>query len=78
MLLGNMGVKGENGNMKLVTWRVRVKRAQESWVEVNAETAGQAEAEAIKVPGVISVFSKSAIRGDEAAAPERAAGVSEE
>lgn len=58
-------------------WRVRVKRAVEVWVDVQAHTAEQAEAEAVKLPMVISVFGKSAIRGDEAARPEPVAGVRE-
>ena len=61
-----------------IVWRVRVKRAIESWVDVEADSPGQAEIEAAKVPGVISVFGKSAVRGDEAAMPERPAGVREE
>ena len=64
--------------MRKVSWRVRVKRAQESWVEVQSHTAAGAEDEAIKVPGVMQVFSKSAIRADEATAPERPAGVRED
>lgn len=59
-------------------WRVRVKRAIEAWVDVQAPTAETAEADAIKLPGVISVFGKTAIRGDQAALPEPAAGVMEE
>ena len=45
-------------------WRVRVKRAVEDWVEVRADPPLQAEELAINVPGVISVFGRSAIRGD--------------
>lgn len=56
-------------------WRVRVKRAIEDWVDVQAPTAALAELEAAKVPGIISVFGKSAIRGDQAALPERPPGV---
>lgn len=63
---------------RLTTWRVRVKRAMEVWVDVQATTAVEAEADAVKLPGVISVFGKSAIRGDEAALPERPPGVREE
>ena len=58
-----------------IVWRVRVKRSSESWVEVQASSAAEAEIEAAKVPSVISVFGKSAIRGDESAAPDRPAGV---
>jgi hypothetical protein len=63
---------------RLTIWRVRVKRAIEAWVDVQATSAVQAEADAINLPGVISVFGKSAIRGDEAALPERPAGVRED
>lgn len=59
-------------------WRVRVKRAIEDSVDVQAATAAQAEADAINLPGVISVFGKSAIRGDQAALPERPLGVRED
>lgn len=61
-----------------IIWRVRVRRAMEVWVDVQAVTGAEAEVEAIKLPGVIGVFGKSAIRGDEAALPERAPGVREE
>jgi len=61
-----------------IVWRVRVKRAMESWVEVQALSAAQAEIEAAKVPGVINVFGRSAIRADESAAPEPPAGVRED
>ena len=64
--------------MRAITWRVRVKRAQEAWVEVQSHTAAGAEEEAMKVPGVMQVFSRSAVRSDEAAAPERPAGVRDE
>ena len=61
-----------------IPWRVRVNRATEAWVEVQALTVVEAEAEAAKVPGVISVFGRSAIRSDESAVPERPAGVRED
>jgi len=61
-----------------IMWRVRVKRAVEDWVEVPALSGAVAEIEAAKLPGVISVFGKSAVRGDEEAAPNRPAGVREE
>lgn len=63
---------------RLTMWRVRTKRAIEAWVDVQAVTAAEAEASAANLPGVISVFGKSAIRGDEAALPERPAGVMDE
>lgn len=56
-------------------WRVRVQRAMEVFVDVQATSAEQAEAEAAKVPGVVSVFGKSAIRVDQANRPEPPAGV---
>lgn len=63
---------------RLIIWRVRVKRSMEVWVDVQAHSATEAEAGAANLPGVISVFGKSAIRGDEAALPERPPGVREE
>lgn len=60
-----------------ICWRVRVKRAMEVWVDVMAVTADEAEAEAINFLGVISVFGKSAIRGDQESLPDRPAGVEE-
>lgn len=50
----------------------------EVWVDVQSYSAGEAEAGAANLPGVLSVFGKSAIRGDEAALPERPTGVREE
>ena len=43
-----------------------------------AHDGEQAEAEAMKVPGVMQVFARSAMRGDEAAIPERPEGVRED
>lgn len=63
---------------RLTIWRVRVKRSVEVWVDVQAHTAAEAEVSAADLPGVISVFGKSAIRGDEAAMPERPVGVRED
>lgn len=57
------------------SWRVRVKRSIETFVDVDAVTAVAAEIEAAKVPGVIQVFSRSAIRSDERGLPARPAGV---
>ena len=45
------------------TWRVRVKRAVEDWVDVKADDALLAEQLAANIPGVISVFGRSAIPG---------------
>lgn len=69
---------GSDPMPRLIIWRVRVRRAVEVWVDVQAVTAAEAEASATNLPGVISVFGKSAIRGDEAALPERPAGVRDE
>ena len=63
---------------RIPTWRVRVKRAIEDWVEVEAGSAVQAEDKAHDVPGVLSVFKKSAVRGDLTLEAERPAGVREE
>jgi hypothetical protein len=60
-----------------VIWRVRVKRAIEAWVDVATHSAADAEVDAAKVPGVISVFAGSAIRGDDAVRPELPEGVRE-
>ena len=51
-------------------WRVRVKRAHEEWVDVEAQTAELAEIEATKIPFVISVFTRSAIPGEQKLFPE--------
>ena len=59
-------------------WRVRVQRTVESWVDVEAFTAAEAEAEARTAPGVTSVFPRSAIRADEMTEQERPVGVREE
>jgi hypothetical protein len=45
-------------------WRVRVKRAIEDWVQVEAYTPLQAELDAANMIGVVSVFGGSAMRGD--------------
>ena len=56
-------------------WKVRVKRAVEEWVQVEAESALDAESEAYNVPGVVSVFGQSAIRADFVPPEERQLGV---
>jgi len=48
------------------TWRVRVQRSTETYVDVMAYSPASAESEALKVPGVVSVYAKSAMRIDEA------------
>ena len=63
---------------RIPSWRVRVKRAIEDWVDVEAESAVEAEQKAIAVPGVLSVFGKSAVRSDFVAESERPAGVRED
>ena len=62
---------------RIPSWRVRVKRAIEDWVDVEAESAVEAEQKAIAVPGVLSVFSRSAVRGDFVAEADRPVGVRE-
>ena len=52
-------------------WRVRVIRRAEAWVDVEAFTVADAEIEASKAPGVMSVFPNSAVRADEADEDER-------
>ncbi|HVX90156.1 MAG TPA: hypothetical protein VHC20_00695 [Candidatus Paceibacterota bacterium] len=61
----------------LIPWRVRVKRAVEDWVEVEAPTALAAEAAAANLPGVAFVFTQSAIRGDKPVGVLRPQGVEE-
>ena len=56
-------------------WRVRVRRLVEDWVDVDASTAREAEEEARKCPGVVSVFPGSALPADEADKPDRPPGV---
>jgi len=62
---------------QLPTWRVRVMKKVEDWVDVQAENARSAELAANFVPGVISVFGKSAIPVDKPVEGDRAAGVNE-
>lgn len=50
----------------------------EATVQVEAETSAQAEHDAAYVPGVISVFAKSAIRADHPAGSEQQQGVEDE
>jgi len=50
--------------LKKKRWRVRVYRKVEDWVDIQADTAEQAEADAAVLPGVLSVFGKSAISGE--------------
>lgn len=52
---------------KLKQWRVRVQRAEEVWLAIEAETAAEAEAKAVGLPRVISVFGRSAVPGDQIA-----------
>ena len=59
-------------------WRVRVKSCIETWVEVAAHSAAEAEAEAVNVPGVISVFPKSATSARQVVVRDPIAGVEEE
>lgn len=56
-------------------WRVRVKLLSESWVEVQAMTAREAEDTAHYVPNVVSVFRQSAIPGDKLAVQHQPVGV---
>lgn len=63
---------------RIPIWRVRVKRAIEDWVDIQAATAAEAEDLAIDRPGVLSVFGKSAVRGDLAIEAVRPVGVRDE
>lgn len=55
---------------RIPIWRVRVKYAEERWIDVEAQTAELAEIEATKKPFVIAVFGKSAIPGEQKLFPE--------
>lgn len=59
------------------SWRVRVKRAMEDWVEVQADSPQEAEAKALHLPGVLSVFSRMTIRADMRVDVARPVGVEE-
>jgi hypothetical protein len=60
-----------------LTWRVRVRRATETWIDVEAMTAAEAEEAARGVPGVLSVFHRSAVLPREVG-EERPPGVRED
>jgi hypothetical protein len=64
--------------MKKLPWRVRVKLAVEGWVDIEAPNASAAEAEAAKLPNVISVFGLSATLANKVAGVEAPAGVQED
>jgi hypothetical protein len=63
---------------RIPIWRVRVKRAEEVWIDVEAHTAELAEIEATKVPFVISVFHKSAMPGEKKLFRENPRAIEEE
>ena len=63
---------------RLTNWKVRVRRATEDWVLVQAYNAKDAEDRAAAVPGVLSVFPGTTVRGDEADRPLPPPGVEEE
>jgi hypothetical protein len=56
---------------RIPVWRVRVKKVTEDWIDVEAMTPELAEQEAAKVPFVLSVFPKSAMRGEISLFPGR-------
>ena len=62
---------------RLPTWRVRVRRSMETYVEIQATSATEAEAEAQNRPGVTQVFGRSAMRVDQALAEPPIPGVRE-
>jgi hypothetical protein len=59
-------------------YRVRVHRKIEDWVEVEAADAAEAERLAINIPGVISVFPRSAMLGDKPVPREAQQGIETE
>lgn len=46
------------------TWRVRVQRKIEDWVDVEADSADEANLKALQLPGILNVFTLNTIRGD--------------
>jgi len=52
---------GEKMPRRPTSWRVRVMRKTEAFVDVRAFSAVDAETQAWKVPGVVAVFPQSAI-----------------
>jgi hypothetical protein len=59
-------------------WRVRVRRVIETWIEVSAHSATEAEGLAANYPQVVSVFVGSTIRADLKDAEPRDIGVEDE
>lgn len=55
--------------MQKRSWRVRVLRRVEDWIEIQADSAHDAEVEAVKRPGVLQVFSRMTIPADEGRIP---------
>ena len=45
-------------------FRVRVRKLMETWVDIEATSATEAERQAMMLPGVVSVFDFSAIPTD--------------
>lgn len=64
-------------NPKPLPWRVRVAREIEDWVEVLAHTPEEANAEALKLPGVKALRGIT-LRGDKRADAPMKMGVEEE
>lgn len=63
---------------KSTRWRVRVKRVSEDWIEVQAESALQAEEKAISIPNIVNVFAGSTISGEKPLDGPRALRVEDE
>ena len=59
-------------------YKVRVRRSVEDWVDVSAVDGAQAEALARNLPGVIFVFSPSAVLANRLASASVAIGVEDE
>jgi hypothetical protein len=59
-------------------WRVRVRRLMETWIDVSAHSAIEAESLAADYPQVVSVFVGSTIRADLKDAEPRDIGVEDE
>lgn len=53
-----------NQRTRIPTWRVRVKRFMDDWIDVQANTPEEAEIAAASKPFILAVYSKSAIPGE--------------
>lgn len=57
---------------RLRSWRVRIARRVEDWIEIQADTKHDAEVEATKRPGVLQVFPGMTVSADDVPIPRQA------